>query len=454
MVTLRDPSYGGTDEALLARVRETYIEKAPQMPVSIQAEFLTGKPARVVFQLGKLKAAAEGEIVEKAQKKPVTPENVQKQLGKLGDSIFRGERMEVTVSPDAFYPLKQMNELRRTAVKLLEEALLKQNGYSGQRKAMQEFSTDDHTNHAAAANFHKNIPEQLPEQLAVSVRTIEQLAGAVETGRPIAKIYLDGDLLFQDSERILSVCRNLSEKSSLILSMPYILRSDDTFYLDTVYRLIQENPFLFKGIQVRSLEGLGFVLEKCSGKAAYGNVIYCDAGVYVWNSKALRELERLGNIAGFCMPYELNSAEQHLLLRELRKAAPGSISCEKVIYGRLPMMLTANCVAKTAGTCQKGRKEQTVFLTDRYRKKFPVALNCVHCMNVIYNSVPLSLHGELHKWKGECGFRLDFTLEDKRETAEIIEYFYSALCEKGINAAEKDLPFTEYTTGHEKRGVL
>lgn len=65
-------------------------------------------------------------------------------------------------------------------------------------------------------------------------------------------------------------------------------------------------------------------------------------------------------------------------------------------------------------------------------------------MNIIYNSVPLSLHGEMDKWKHSANLRLDFTVETAGETKAVAEYF------GGIRT---ELPYKEYTTGHEKRGV-
>ena len=65
-------------------------------------------------------------------------------------------------------------------------------------------------------------------------------------------------------------------------------------------------------------------------------------------------------------------------------------------------------------------------------------------MNIIYNSVPLSLHGELSKWKAGVTYKLDFTIESADETREIILFYTGQKSER---------PFADYTTGHEKRGV-
>jgi hypothetical protein len=48
--------------------------------------------------------------------------------------------------------------------------------------------------------------------------------------------------------------------------------------------------------------------------------------------------------------------------------------------------------------------------------------------------------------------RLAFTMESRRETEEVLAFFGKVY--EGSNLAKEDrLPFGEYTTGHEKRGV-
>ena len=120
----------------------------------------------------------------------------------------------------------------------------------------------------------------------------------------------------------------------------------------------------------------------------------------------------------------------------------------QVVYGRLPMMVTANCVRKTNGGCIAGKKGESkpLILTDRYGKEFPVAVNCRQCYNTIYNSLPLSLHKLAEKRKGK--YRLDFTIEDEKETERIITFFCRCYKQDG-----GEPPYEEYTTGHSKRGA-
>ena len=112
-----------------------------------------------------------------------------------------------------------------------------------------------------------------------------------------------------------------------------------------------------------------------------------------------------------------------------------------VVYGRIPMMVTANCLRKTAGICQPHREERRqIYLKDRYQTSFPVAVNCEHCYNIIYNSVPYSLHTSDKEAKrvGADVWRYDFVLESEAECRQILAGAF---------------PSSGFTTGHLKRGV-
>ena len=122
---------------------------------------------------------------------------------------------------------------------------------------------------------------------------------------------------------------------------------------------------------------------------------------------------------------------------------------EQVVYGRIPMMISANCVRKTASSCSKANTP--VYILDRYKNEFPVSTECTHCYNIIWNSVPLSLHNTmLNIAESVEGLRMQFSIESADETQKIMSY-YLAIMKKTKN--EISLPFKDYTTGHEKRGV-
>lgn len=479
MVTLDSPAYSGSDEAMLADIASKYLDAPLKQPVFVSARFQTGEPAFVSIRCQELSAQVTGAVVEPAKNQPITEENIKKQLGKLGDSSFAAEDIQISVSEDGFYSLKQINELRREAVARLEQLILEKRGYgdwvtapnNGQdtnRDRKQD--TDKNLNAAPDKIIHPNENSercreafQIPSDgqgWMVSLQTIEQLHEiegwicarqnvATHHWTNICRIYVEGDLLMQSREKALEICGRLVQYCSLWIALPYIFRAQDVPYMEQLCDIVAQTG-CFQGFLARSLDEIGFLAER---RTAGLNFQYrADACLYAWNKETVRELSDLG-LSGFCMPYELTGREQGGLLREsgIPEAFSGEMKhhskafsdWEKIVYSRIPMMITANCVLRTTDKCRKGSGE-IISLTDRYRKNFPVVRNCLHCMNIIYNSVPYSLHQEQARWRElSVSGRLDFTLETAAETRAVL----SAFLQGGV------FPFREYTTGHERRGV-
>lgn len=430
MVTLSSPAYSGSDEEQLLRIRQRYLEEPLKKPISVYGHFQVGEPAMVTFLCGEQSVTVQGDTVQEAQKQPITEENVRKQLNKLGDSAFVADEMDVYLSDNAFYPLKAINELRREAARQLEEALIAENGLYVSRPSVERIQE---------APFEPACKGQKHTGLTLSVQSMEQLKAldkwlCKEEHNPFTRLYVHGDLLVNQEISVTELCTKWAETCELVVSLPPIIRKRDEQYLESLYAILS-NSTLFAGVMVRSYDGMGWLLSK-----QYQGKIYADYGFYIWNRHALSYWSRY--LQGFCMPLELKTKEQFAL-------TDSDMECEKVVFGRIPMMITANCVAQTTYGCRKGTATNQAELIDRYQKQFPVALNCTHCMNIIYNSVPLSLHNELDKLQQRFICRLDLTIEDEKATYAILDYFVSCMLGDGSVA----LPFAEYTTGHEKRGV-
>ncbi len=438
MVTLNSPAYSGSDEGLLDNIRREHLEHRLSLPVHMQADFITGKAAVLHLKSGDIEITLEGDPVDEAARQPITRENIAKQLGKLGDSHFHlEEAVQIRVSANAFYPLKAINELRRRGLVLLEEQVILHNGFPYERNSEKVYRQDSKT--VSGVRTLKEERETGVEW-AVSLRTPAQWRGfcrsaffrdhAERAGR--LRLYLDADFLLQDPAQTVKIFHELNEKGILcMIALPKILRLRDRQYLKKLQELLWENSEYIRGFQAASLEHIELLRQwSFPGKEILG-----DHSLYIWNRDCLDFWK--GQIDGFCLPLELTAAEQKAILDP-------AFPAEKILYGRIPMMVTANCIVKTTGQCRPKEGSEIAELTDRYHKHFPVLRNCTHCFNVIYNSVPLSLHKDWEKWQSRVIGRLDFTTETESETLGVLEYFAG----KGSK-----LPFAEYTTGHEKRGV-
>ena len=85
--------------------------------------------------------------------------------------------------------------------------------------------------------------------------------------------------------------------------------------------------------------------------------------------------------------------------------------------------------------------------------RFPVRCVCGHCSNVIYNSLPLSLHSFVKSGdpviSAAAGWICAFTTESGPETMDILRWYSS-----GGEDPDTRSVFREYTTGHYRKSAL
>ena len=431
MITLSSPAYSGNDESVLEEVREAFLMAEEKTEITAAVYGRIGKPLSLTLYCRNQEVTVNGPVVEASLKQPVEHSVLKERICRFGNTFFEVKECRIQADENIFVPLKAINELRREAAALLEDAILKQkndtvkNNFAGKTKK------------AEILKEKKKSAVKEPAGFCVFVSTPEQWEACRKKFNALRRIYMDSDLylkMAQDTKRCmeLSECRN---KTPLFAALPFVAGKRDEVYFEKLWEQIKKEPIA--GFLVRNFEELGWLAKRKSS----GLPAAFDAGMYGFNESAVRFF---GSVEGICpdtvcLPYELNLREK----KQLMKQTP-DVLYEQVVYGRIPMMVTANCVLKTAGRCQDGITK-TVTLTDRYRHDFPVETVCSHCYNVIWNCLPVSLHKSLQEYEG-CLKRLQFTTETAAQTEQILDFFMDG-------GAEESEPDFAYTTGHEKRGV-
>ncbi|MBQ9142988.1 MAG: U32 family peptidase [Lachnospiraceae bacterium] len=425
MVTLENPAYSGSDDELLQQIRKKYLDRRLKKQLSIYASIIAGEKAFVMFSCEYLSVCVEGDIVEMAQNTPLSSESIEKQLSKLGDTCFELENIEITTDGQSFYSLKALNALRREAVLAMENALIEENGLCAGRSARPE---DADREQKLLSKKGKVSPTN--DSWSVVVTTLAQLNALIQYKQKgkllFDKIYLESELILNSAE-----IGKILEEANVYIALPYCMRGKDQEKLDKLLKYACESAI--KGFLVRNIEEYAYLKEK-----GYKGELCGDSGLYIWNKEALQFWKE--RLSGVSSPIELNRKEWGPLFEKE--------DFEKMVYGRIPMMITANCIAKTTDRCHHAKKQFVGTLTDRYNKQFPVAVCCTYCMNIVYNSVPLSLHKEVLNTKTKFMKKIVFTTENEQETRSVLN-FYEAVS----FGVQEEPPFSDYTTGHEKRGV-
>lgn len=428
MVTLHAPNYNGVEEDILADINEKYLGYTLKKPVSMHAYFKVGEACELTLYTEEGESVTiTGNVVDEAKQAPATEETVMKQLNKLGNTHFKLKESNVVIEGNAFLPNGMLNALRREAVEQLETAII-----STRFPEISLRQAKKHTFVGMGKTTESILGDTVKKTaLSVLVATKSQLEAFL--AHPIVKrvesLYLEEDAM----NAFLELGVSLPETVSVAYAMPYILRENHLQeQRELLYALCEKK---ICQVLVRNVEELA--LAK-SLSEEYPLEIVTDASVYCWNRSA---------VAAFCeyaskitMPVELNAKE----MRPLR-----SNITEQIIYGFLPLMITANCLFKTNANCQKALKgtRYTAQLKDRYGKVFTVLTNCKYCYNTIYNTVPLSLHKKYNKaLLGSV--RLQFSIEEPEDMKAILDYY-----DDWLDDRKTEFPVLEYTTVHENRQV-
>lgn len=427
MVTLREPGYSGSSPEVIKDIQEQYISRNIHLPITGYARICVGEPAQLTLICGSASVTVAGETASQARNKPLSQADISQKLDRLGDTCFWFSELTVDTDGVSFMPVKALNELRRTAVSQLEEALLKQNRPTRRRSVVDSGEESSPVRHEAVGQGARSENINI---LCVLVTTYEQLL-AVSYFPQIHSVYVDADLFL----RGVTAQKALLPDKEYILVLPHILRKRSYQYLSSYEKLL--NSGCFAGVMVRNFEELEWLCE-----IGFTGRIESDYTVYAWNQPSLTFLS--GQLDCVTLPLELNRKELDRLSTDYNTSL--------VLYGYIPLMYSANCVRKTLDHCinDAAATNTKYHLTDRYHNIFTVVQNCIHCYNILYNTVPLSLHGRFEEIRNKGGYhklRLDFSIESKTQTSAIIEYYLSAGNEP------RTFPCKEFTNGHYKRGV-
>lgn len=446
MLSGESASHNKSEGVLQDNIRREYVDT--ELKEKIKGKLILNKecPAKIEVQYGKIKVSYQGDMVLVAQNRPLTKEVVTEKITKTGNTPFVFEKLEVTMDDDIFMPVNQLNQLRRGALEALEEALLKP--YERTFPELVETSSAE-TDRQTTGNAIKekqisgqSLSQASGQQSAGSSTEVRVLIEDAEQFPAVLKadfvdtVYLDCMLYTREN-----LIRKLSEDIDRVHAsgkkafyvFPFIFRQQTSLFYEKIMPELKKLPL--DGIMVRSLDEIAFIKE-------WGNEnwqMVSDSNLYTYSNEAAEYFYRLGMMQD-TIPVELNRKE--ILKRENSRS-------EIIIYGRLPLMITAQCIHKNTLGCM--HQPKVLNLKDRYSVYFPVKNFCSECYNVIYNSFPVCLFKEdvTVKKIAPAAVRLSFTTETEEETEQILTIYGDIYKNGGILG---QMPM-ECTNGHFKRGV-
>lgn len=479
---LKNPKNGAAvyrtrNNELLGQLRAGYIDNDIKIPVRMEIFLKSGERACLKLLSGDKELVVYGDVLEPSDKRPAVREDVVKQLKKLGGTAFSSDEGSIVtdIQGSPFVPVRLLNDLRRNALEELESMLL--SGYKRNHEYMKvQASMTAGVLEADAAQENAGVQEIADAQenagiqentaaqcnaaceavlaerrhysegqhdITVQVMNKEQLEAVLRTAHNnVSRIYISTELLGIDGAIMMKgmvdeynagISAN-NRKIEVYMAMPYIFRDRAVMLFER--KLEDVKAAGFDGMLIRSPEELGYIRKKGLYELYAGRVV-ADYDMYTYNKAAFDEYIRLG-IHDFTLSEELNAGQLRGLCRSVKDR---NIYLEKLVYGYLPLMVTAGCTLKYTSKDKPCGRPGVYYLTDRKGKQLAALNSCSYCYNLIYNSVPeylLDKPDEIRNMGVEA-LRLSFSIEGADEVENIMK----------MNANS----VKAYTRGHYNRGV-
>ena len=383
-------------EDWFAEVRARYEkENLRLVPLALNCTIRAGQPMTLTAEdADGHRVTVTGAVPEAARSRAVTAEEVEARLKKTGGTAFTVDLCAVTLDNGLAVSAGALNALRREALSQMEAL----------RTAAPERRTFDFV----PPKTVKNSAEK--PLLTVSLHRAAQLSEELIALSP-ARVYLPVELLPQLD---LAPYRGRTDFFALL---PRIYRTQD----EPILRALLEDG-VKKGVTGVSIANLGHLsLVRGLDAALHG-----DWALNVYNSAALSFWKKEG-LSSACASFELRDAQ----LRDLSKCLP----CEAIVYGRLPLMVTENCLNANESGCRyfkerpasvpaDGACASAPELTDRRGEHFPV-LRAWGCRSEIENGKILYLADKARDWQS-LGLRyacLRFTTESPEDCVRMLRAY-------------------------------
>ncbi|MDE6568145.1 MAG: U32 family peptidase [Lachnospiraceae bacterium] len=437
-IRVGDGVYRTRHQQLLDEIDRNYLGVEDSLPIS--GTFVAEEGKACTLTLSRLDCTINfsGDVVSPAMKQPATEESVRKALCQTGDSKFSFEDLEIVLRGSIFLPVGMLKKMRRAALQDLENALL-----SGSRRTalekpesgdvierMQinekraedntelmsitgETGSDDAKNTAQQNDIHTTGVVQGKEPVySAAIMTWEQLQ-LVLSEKTVQELILRMDQMTDDElERAAVQVRDSGKR--LVLGMPAIWRNqtwqryaEQYDRQEGIFWKIHPDAYL-----IQNMESLSFLQEVVGASLSQ---IRTDASLYVMNREAEKWWQEQG-IRQTTLPWELTGSEwQQSAHKELQQV---------IIYGHIPLMVSAQCLACNTGHCKRTEQDacrQLPFQGEK-KRRFLAVNYCKYCYNIIYQGLPFSIQRETETLgqQGFCQQRYEFTVETAEQVRRIL----------------------------------
>ena len=369
--------------AFFKELRQTYeTGETPLVPIRFQAVVRPGLTQLTVIDPQNRVCTAQGPAPEMARVAELTKEVLIARLTKTGGTPYRCVEAAVEIEPGLSLSASAINGLRRDVLNQLTALRARRD--------------------VPALGRPERIPNyrtpQEPPVYNIQVTTKDQITGRLLKMQPNL-LYVPLHLLTEDA----AFTRDLVKKVRVCPVLPRVVHDGELARLKEQLRSLRA-----LGIREALVGNLGLLLpvREC-GMHPRG-----DFGLNIYNSAALQSVREM-ELRSQCLSFEMTLPQ----IRDAKKGLP----CEILAYGRLPLMITENCLIRGRTgqcTCHLGSAK----LVDKTGSEFPVIRDGNTCRSVLLNGKKLywlDRQEDLARL-GLWAVRLYFTTENPQEVDRVL----------------------------------
>ncbi len=369
--------------AFFKELRQTYeTGETPLVPIRFQAVVRPGLTQLTVIDPQNRVCTAQGPAPEMARVAELTKEVLIARLTKTGGTPYRCVEAAVEIEPGLSLSASAINGLRRDVLNQLTALRARRD--------------------VPALGRPERIPNyrtpQEPPAYNIQVTTKDQITGRLLKMQPNL-LYVPLHLLTEDA----AFTRDLVKKVRVCPVLPRVVHDGELARLKEQLRSLRA-----LGIREALVGNLGLLLpvREC-GMHPRG-----DFGLNIYNSAALQSIREM-ELRSQCLSFEMTLPQ----IRDAKKGLP----CEILAYGRLPLMITENCLIRGRTgqcTCHLGSAK----LVDKTGSEFPVIRDGNTCRSVLLNGKKLywlDRQEDLARL-GLWAVRLYFTTENPQEVDRVL----------------------------------
>ncbi len=323
-----------------------------------------------------------GPVPQLARTQLLTLESLAERLSKTGGTPYHCGVVTAQISPGLTLSAAAINALRRDALNQLT-------AIRGRRETpmlLRMRKMPHYTGNRERPDF------------TVSVTTREQITAKLLKLNP-AVLYVPLHILAAD----LDFTRQLAKRLPVAATLPRIVHDGEMNAIRDALRMVRA-----QGVRQVLVGNLGLLIP---AKEA-GMEIRGDFGLNIYNSLATQTLRDL-QLQSATLSFEMTLPQ----VRDISKGVP----CELLVYGRLPLMVTENCLFKGKTgecACHMGPAK----LVDKTGAEFPVIRDGNSCRSVLLNGKKLNWldrQNDLTRL-GLWALRLSFTTENPKEVDHVV----------------------------------